>query len=174
MRTLTSLFAAGLLACSMSAIAADDSVSAPNENTVNANDVTNTDRNDSADSATNAAADDGRGSDANADDQSGNNDDLARNDADSATDRTANDGRGTDANADNQGSVVRDGTAKAEYNNECAWGLANGQHVQTSCAVNMTGENGKTYCFSSDKAMAAFMKDPARNMSKADSTYGRS
>lgn len=166
MRTLTSLFAAGLLACSMSAIAADDGVSSTDD--------TNMTRNDNADSATNAAANDGRGSDANADDLSRNDDELARNDANSATDRTANDGRGSDANADNQGSVIRDGTAKAEYNNECAWGLANGQRVQTSCAVNMTGENGKTYCFSSDKAMAAFMKDPARNMSKADSTYGRS
>jgi YHS domain-containing protein len=132
MRTLTSLFAAGLLACSMSAIAADDSV--------RATDDTN----------------------------------MTRNDSDSATNRTADDGRGSDGNAANRGSVVRDGTAKAEYNNECAWGLANGQHVQTTCAVNMTGENGKTYCFSNDKAMAAFMKDPSKNMSKANDTFGRS
>jgi YHS domain-containing protein len=125
MRTLTSLFAAGLLACSISAIAADDS-------------------------------------------------NMTRNDVNSATNNAADDGRGTDANASVQGNVVRDGSAQAEYNNECAWGLANGKHVQTTCAVNMTGENGKTYCFSNDEAMAAFMKDPARNMSKANATYGRS
>lgn len=116
MRTLSSLFAAGLLVCSMSAIAADDPIGT-----------------------------EGRGSD-------------------SATGQSAG----------NTGSVIRDGTAKSEYNNECAWGLANGQHVQTNCAVNMTGENGKTYCFSNDKAMAAFMKDPTKNMSKANETFGRS
>jgi len=115
MRSITSLFAAGLLACSMSAIAADD-----------------------------------RGT------------------------GTAVEGRSSDVAANNQGSVVRDGTLVAEYGNECAWGLANGKHVQTNCSINMTGSDGKTYCFSSDKAMAAFMKDPPRNMSKAKETYGRS
>lgn len=99
MRTLTSILAAGLLACSMSAIAADE--------------------------------------------------------------------RGTS-------SAVRDGTQNTQFNNECAWGLANGKHVSTNCAVNMTGEDGKTYCFSSDKAMTAFMKDPTKHMSSATKTYGRS
>jgi len=115
MRSITSLFAAGLLACSMSAIAADDRAS------------------------------------------------------DNATE-----GRSSDIAANNEGSVVRDGTRVAEYGNECAWGLANGKHVQTNCSINMTGSDGKTYCFSSDKAMAAFMKDPPRNMSKAKETFGRS
>ena len=104
MRTITSLLAAGILACSMSAIAANE--------------------------------------------------------------------RGSDVGP--EGSVVRDGTLKGEYNNECAWGLANGKHVETDCKVNMTREDGKTYCFSSDKAMANFMKEPSRNMSKAKETYGRS
>ena len=122
MRTLTSLLAAGLLACSMSAIAANDS-----------------------------ALDDGRGSDGNAATQQGKDGDSA-----------------------NRGGVIRDGISRAEYNNECAWGLANGQHVQTSCAVNLTGENGKTYCFSSDKAMEAFMKNPKKNISRATDTFGRS
>ncbi len=132
MRTLTSLFAAGLLACSMSAIAADDNnVSAPDDSS------------------------------------------LARNDVNSATNNAADDGRGTDANAAIPGNVVRDGTAKAEYNNECAWGLANGQHVQTSCAINMTGENGKTYCFSSKEAKEAFMKDTDKNLKKAKEVFGR-
>lgn len=186
MRTITSLFAAALLACSMSAMAANDSV--------NADDDTNIARNDSPDSATNATADDGRGSDANAVDLSGtdgqpphdedelvrdddddrigtDDDDLARNDSDRVS---RNDGRGNTANSDVPGSVVRDNTAKSEYNNECAWGLANGQHIPTTCAVNMTTENGKTYCFRNDRAMAAFMRDPERNMSKADSAYERS
>ena len=115
MRSITSLFAAGLLACSMSAIAADE-----------------------------------RGT------------------------GTAAQGRSSGTTAKSEGSVVRDGTQVAEYGNECAWGLANGKHVQTNCSINMTGSDGKTYCFSSDKAMAAFMKDPPRNMSKAKETFGRS
>ena len=105
MRTITSLLAAGVLACSMSAIAANE--------------------------------------------------------------------RGSEI-APDKGNVVRDGTIKGEYNNECAWGLANGKHVETDCKVNMTREDGKTYCFSNDKAMANFMKEPSRNMSKAKETYGRS
>lgn len=115
MRTINSLFAAGLLACSMSAIAADDSRSG-----------------------------------------------------------TAADGRSSDIAAANEGSVVRDGTPVAEFGNECAWGLANGKHVQTNCSVNLTREDGKTFCFSNDKAMAAFMKEPSKNMGKAKETYGRS
>ena len=115
MRSITSLFAAGLLACSMSAFAANS----PNS--------------------------DG-----------------------------GIDGRNSSVAANNEGSVVRDGTPVAEYGNECAWGLANGKHVQTNCSINMTGSNGKTYCFSSDQAMAAFMKNPSRNMSKAKEPSGRS
>ena len=116
MRTITSLFAAGLLACSMSALAADNR---------------------------------GTGTDVQ--------------------------GRSSDtANTANSGKTVRDGTPIGEYSNECAWGLANGKHVETNCSVNMTREDGKTYCFSSDRAMAAFMKDPTKNMSKANKAYGRS
>jgi len=105
MRTLTSLLAAGLLACSISALAADD--------------------------------------------------------------------RGNESSAGN-GGVVRDGTPAGQFSNECSWGLANGKHVKTDCSVNMTGENGKTYCFSSDQAMAAFMKNPAVNTDKAAKTFSRS
>lgn len=43
----------------------------------------------------------------------------------------------------------------------------------TDCKVSMTREDGKTYCFSSDKAMSAFMKDPSKNMSKAREVFGR-
>jgi YHS domain-containing protein len=85
---------------------------------------------------------------------------------------SAADERGSEKNAGN-GSVVRDGTPNGEYGNECSWGLANGKHVKTDCSVNMTGENGKTYCFSNDRAMAAFMKNPAINTDKASKTYSR-
>jgi hypothetical protein len=69
---------------------------------------------------------------------------------------------------------VRDGTATGEFGNECSWGLANGKHVKTDRSVNMTGEYGKTYCFSNGRAMAAYMKDPSVNLGKAGKTYSRS
>ncbi len=59
-----------------------------------------------------------------------------------------------------------------EMGDECAWGLANGKHVKTDCSVNME-KDGKTYCFSNDKAKEAFMKDPETNMKKAKKVYGR-
>lgn len=60
-----------------------------------------------------------------------------------------------------------------EFGNECAWGLANSKHVKTECKVNAVREDGKTYCFSSDKAMEAFMKDVPGNIKKAQETFGR-
>jgi YHS domain-containing protein len=62
----------------------------------------------------------------------------------------------------------------AEFNDECSWGLANDKHVKTECKVNLTREDGKTYCFSNDRALEAFMKDPTTNMKKAEETFGRS
>ena len=108
MRSITSILAAGLLACSMTAIAADD-----------------------------------RGGDTSA-----------------ATDTNTN--------------VVRAGPSNTQFGDECAWGLANGQHVKTNCSINMTGSDGKTYCFSSDQAMANFMKSPSVNLTKATDNFGRS
>ena len=64
--------------------------------------------------------------------------------------------------------------AASQYNNECSWGLANGKHVKTDCTVNMTREDGKTYCFSNDRALEAFMKDPSGNTKKAEDAFGRS
>ena len=60
-----------------------------------------------------------------------------------------------------------------EFDNECAWGLANSKHVRTECKVNAVREDGKTYCFSSDKAMDAFMKDVPGNLKKAQDKFGR-
>jgi len=60
-----------------------------------------------------------------------------------------------------------------EFNNECSWGLANDKHVKTDCKVNAVREDGKTYCFSSDKAMDAFMKDAPANVKKAKEVFGR-
>ncbi|HZP88667.1 MAG TPA: hypothetical protein VFB54_17795 [Burkholderiales bacterium] len=61
----------------------------------------------------------------------------------------------------------------AEFNNQCAWGLANGKNVPTDCKINMTRSDGKTYCFSSDEAMDNFMKSPTVNLKKAQEKFGR-
>lgn len=60
-----------------------------------------------------------------------------------------------------------------EFKDECAWGLANDKHVKTDCSVNALGKDGKTYCFSNDKAKEAFMKDPVENIKKAKEVFGR-
>jgi YHS domain-containing protein len=52
----------------------------------------------------------------------------------------------------------------------CTEGLALGKDVPTDCSVNATIK-GKTYCFGSEDAKAAFMKDPEGNLAKAQSYY---
>ena len=72
------------------------------------------------------------------------------------------------------GLLALSGSAFAgEFKNACSWGLANDKQVQTDCKINATREDGKTYCFSSDKAMDSFMKDPMANLKKAQEVYGR-
>ena len=60
-----------------------------------------------------------------------------------------------------------------EFNNECSWGLANDKHVKTDCTIYSVREDGKTYCFSNDKAMDAFMKDAPTHIKKAKEVFGR-
>ena len=40
------------------------------------------------------------------------------------------------------------------------------------CKVNMTREDGRTYCFSNDKALDAFMNDAPISMDNDKETYG--
>jgi hypothetical protein len=40
------------------------------------------------------------------------------------------------------------------------------------CKVNMTREDGRTYCFSNDKALDAFMNDALINIDNDKETYG--
>jgi YHS domain-containing protein len=56
---------------------------------------------------------------------------------------------------------------KGEFDEYCAMGLADGQTVKTDCSVTWTADDGKTYCFSSEKSKDAFLKDPAGNIKKA-------
>ena len=57
--------------------------------------------------------------------------------------------------------------ATGEYDNMCTMGLAMGKEVKTDCSIN--GQiGGKTYCFGSEEAKTAFMKDPKGNLAKAE------
>jgi YHS domain-containing protein len=60
--------------------------------------------------------------------------------------------------------------ATGEFSNQCSWGLANHQHVQTDCTIN-SSYRGRTYCFGSQEAQTNFMKHPHRNLAKAESFY---
>lgn len=62
--------------------------------------------------------------------------------------------------------------ATGEFDNMCTQGLATGEAVKTDCSVN-TQIEGKTYCFGNEEAKAAFMKDPAGNLAKAQATYSK-
>ena len=57
--------------------------------------------------------------------------------------------------------------AEGEFDDQCTMGLASGQNVKTDCSVNWTDEDGHVYCFSSESAKEAFLKDPAGNLKKA-------
>jgi len=60
--------------------------------------------------------------------------------------------------------------ATGQFDNMCAWGLANHKDVNTNCSVNTT-ISGKTYCFSSEDAKNQFMKNPNANLRKAEKFY---
>jgi YHS domain-containing protein len=60
--------------------------------------------------------------------------------------------------------------ATGEFGNQCSWGLANHQHVQTDCTIS-SPYRGRTYCFGSSEAQANFMKHPHKNLAKAESFY---
>jgi YHS domain-containing protein len=60
--------------------------------------------------------------------------------------------------------------AAGQFDNMCAWGLANHKNVHTDCSVNRT-IRGSTYCFSSQDAKNQFMKNPDTNLANAKSFY---
>ena len=57
-----------------------------------------------------------------------------------------------------------------EFGNNCAYNLAQGKVMQTSCGVNATLQ-GKTYCFLSEDAMSEFMQNYMSNLTKAQDYY---
>lgn len=64
--------------------------------------------------------------------------------------------------------------AQPEFGGQCVEGLAEGQHVATSCNLTWTDKDGKTYCFSNSAAKTAFLKDPAGQLQKAHDFYAAS
>ena len=62
--------------------------------------------------------------------------------------------------------------AKGEFGDHCAFGLSMGKVVQTDCAIS-EAVAGKTYCFSSADAKAAFMKEPEAALGKAEANYAK-
>jgi YHS domain-containing protein len=66
-------------------------------------------------------------------------------------------------------ALAADGAASSQvqFGGQCAQGLAEGQHVQTNCAVTWSDKDGKVYCFSSEASKKSFLKDPSGNLQKA-------
>ena len=62
--------------------------------------------------------------------------------------------------------------AKGEYGDMCVTGLSMGKEVATDCSVN-TVMDGKTLCFSGEKAKEMFMKDPKAMRMKADENFAK-
>jgi YHS domain-containing protein len=57
-----------------------------------------------------------------------------------------------------------------QFNDMCAWGLANDKEVHTNCDVQAQYK-GRTYCFSNEEAKTEFMKNPGENLAKAKENY---
>jgi len=58
--------------------------------------------------------------------------------------------------------------ANGEFDDSCAMGLSEGQTIHTDCSVNwIDPDDGKVYCFSTEKSKNAFLKDPKGNIAKA-------
>jgi YHS domain-containing protein len=66
------------------------------------------------------------------------------------------------------GAIANAATTNAQYNGQCAEGMAEGQHVVTDCSVNWTAKDGKEYCFGNEAAKAKFLKNPRGQIKKAD------
>jgi uncharacterized protein YjbI with pentapeptide repeats len=60
----------------------------------------------------------------------------------------------------------------AEFNNQCTNGLSNGVSFTTNCEIKEIF-NGKTYCFSSESAKAAFLTNPKAVIDKASAFYAK-
>ncbi len=58
--------------------------------------------------------------------------------------------------------------AEAEFEKNCAMGMAMKKRIPTECSVMWKSENGKTYCFGDQTAKDEFLKDQEGNLKKAE------
>ena len=58
----------------------------------------------------------------------------------------------------------------AEFDDNCTTSLSNELVMKTDCSIKAEYE-GKTYCFGSEEAKAAFLKDPKSTLMKAEAFY---
>jgi hypothetical protein len=63
--------------------------------------------------------------------------------------------------------------AGPEFGGACTMAMAQGQRVQTKCAVTWRKDD-KTYCFNTEQAKASFLSDPAANLQKAKERFAAS
>ena len=56
---------------------------------------------------------------------------------------------------------------QAQFGGQCAEGLAEGQHVPTTCNISWKDKDGKTYCFSNAAAKASFLQGPDRQSAES-------
>ena len=61
--------------------------------------------------------------------------------------------------------------AEPEFDGNCAMSAAVGSKLPTTCSVVWISPQDKLYCFSSEMAKQAFMKDPAGNELRAQSFW---
>jgi hypothetical protein len=60
---------------------------------------------------------------------------------------------------------------EAEFDGNCAMSVSMGARLPTDCSVVWISPEDKLYCFSSEQAKAAFMRDPTGNEQRAQSNW---
>jgi hypothetical protein len=61
--------------------------------------------------------------------------------------------------------------ADPEFEGNCAMSVSLGARLPTDCSVVWISPEDKLYCFSSEQAKAAFMRDPVTNEQRAQSFW---
>jgi hypothetical protein len=71
-------------------------------------------------------------------------------------------------------SVLTAGAAHAgdpQFDGNCAMSMSMGARLPTDCSVVWISPEDKLYCFSSEQAKAAFMRDPTTNEQRAQNNW---
>lgn len=63
-------------------------------------------------------------------------------------------------------------SSESQFSNQCAWGLSLRKHVKTDGQIRAACSDGRTYCFSTEAAMASFLRDSGNNAKKAREAFG--